>query len=615
MRSDLLIAIDPDDARSLQEQVRRGIVRAVASGDLPKGSKAPSSRTLAAKLGIARNTVLLAYQQLVAEGFLVSRERSGLFIAPDMAPHGRGLGEVAGVVGEATAPRWRPRFRRTSAGPAGWRPPPDWSRYPYPFIDGLIDPTLFPAADWREASRRALSPRDVAAWASGQGDADDPLLIDEIRTKLLPRRGILARPDEILVTIGSQQAAWLALNLFLDRKSRLAVEEPGYGDLADMAHHLGATVHGQPVDGEGMVVDEGLDGADVIVVTPSHQYPTGVTLSMDRRRWLLQRAAAQDAVIIEDDFECETNYFEPALPAMRAMPGGERVVYVASLSAVLGPAVRLGFMVADAKIITEARRLRRFSVKHPPLTNQRNAAYFLSQGFYDKAMARTGRALRERRLALRDALNHYLQQWVTINPASGGTSYWVTGPSGLDIRALAQDAERHGVLIEPVDRYYLGAPPKNAFRLGVTGVPLERIRAGVEVLADLIRARISKSFDPEVLAPSLLSGASLESAMAGATLLCKTVYGEPCTIELRPNGTMAGRAGYANEDRDEGRWWVEGDTWYRQWSQWAYGECSGYRPLIEHDRVQWLNADGVAIDSAVYIKPGEAPGEGLDLAP
>ena len=615
MRSDLLIAIDPNDPRSLQEQVRRGIVRAVASGDLPKGAKAPSSRSLAAKLGVARNTVLLAYQQLVSEGFLVSRERSGLFIAPDMAPQGRGLGEVAGVVGEPASPSWRPRFKRSTANPSGWRPPPDWSRYPYPFIDGLIDPTLFPAADWREASRRALSPRDVAAWASGQADADDPLLIDEIRTKLLARRGIQARPDEILVTMGSQQAAWLALNLFLDRRSRVALEEPGYADLVDIARHLGAAVQGQAVDGDGMVIDEGLDGADVIVVTPSHQYPTGVTLSMERRRALLQRAASQDAVVIEDDFECETNYFDPALPAMRAMAGGERVIYLASLSAVLGPAARLGFMVADAKIIAEARRLRRFSVKHPPLTNQRNAAYFLSQGFYDKAMARTGRSLRERRLALRDALNHYLQRWVTINPASGGASYWVGGPEGLDIRALAEEAERHGVLIEPVDRYYIGGPPENAFRLGVTGVPLERIRAGVEVLAGLIRTRISRSFDPELLAPSLLSGDSLQAAMAGATLLCKTVYGAPCTIELRPDGTMEGRAGYANEDRDDGRWWVEGDTWFRQWTKWAYGEASGYRPLIELDRVQWLNAEGVAVDSAVYIMPGASRDDGTDLAP
>ena len=615
MRPDFLIPLDPDDPLSLQEQIRRGIVRAVASGDLPRGARAPSTRKLAAKLGVARNTVLLAYQQLTAEGFLIGRERSGLFVAPDIWSDGRGLGLVAGVVGTTDSIPWRPRFKTTGQAGSARRTPPDWVRFPYPFIDGLIDPSLFPAAEWREASRRALSPRAIEAWASGQGDADDPALIEEIRTKLLPRRGIHARRDEILVTLGSQQAASIALMLFADRRSEVLVEEPGYADLRDIAAGLGATVRGQPVDEDGIVIDRRIDGADVIVVTPSHHYPTGVTMSMDRRRALLRAAAEQDAVIIEDDFECEINYFEPALPALRAMPSGERVIHIASLSAVLGPALRLGYMVADAKIITEARRLRRLSIKHPPLSSQHTAAYFLSQGFYDKAMVRTSRVLRERRLALRDALNHYLQRWVAVDPASGGTSYWVHGPEGLDAQALAQEAEDRGVLIEPVGHHYLGGAPANVFRLGITGVPIERIRAGVEVLAGLIREKISPSFDPASLAPTLLSGETLRQAMSGATLLCKTIYGEPCTIELLSDGSMVGRAGYANEDRDEGRWWIEGDTWFRQWRAWAYGETSSYRPLIEGGRVQWLDADGVAVDSAVYIPPGASVEIAQNLAP
>lgn len=614
MRADLLIPIDPGHPLTLQDQVRRGLVRAVAAGDLPRGAKAPSSRRLAAKLGVSRNTVLLAYQQLVAEGFLVARERSGLFVAADL-PAGNGLGEVAGVVADAPPVLWRPRFKTASHDPAPRRTPPDWARFPYPFIDGLIDPALFPAAEWREASRRALSVRDVGTWASGQGDADDPMLIDEIRTKILPRRGIHARPDEVMVTLGSQQAAAIALKLFADRRSVVAVEAPGYADVREMARELEARLHHQPVDAGGMVIDERLAGAEVVVVTPSHHYPTGVTLAMDRREALLRLAAANDAVVIEDDFECETSYFEPALPALRALPGGERVVYVASLSAVLGPALRLGFMVADARVIAEARRQRRLSIKHPPLASQRTAAYFLSQGFYDKTMARTGRAFRRRRLALGEALNHYLQRWVAIDPAAGGTSYWVRGPEGIDIRTLALEAEQRGVLIEPVDTHFETDAPPNVFRLGVTGVPVERIRAGIEVLAGLIREKISPSFDAASIAPALATGEALRARMAGAALLCKTVYGAPCTIELLADGAMRGRAGYANEDRDEGRWWVEGDTWFRQWNTWAYGEPSGYRPLIEDGRVQWLNAKGVAVDSAVFVPAGADRVPPAELAP
>lgn len=613
-RPDPAIHIDPGEALSLQDQIRRGLIRAVAAGDLPRGSRAPSTRGLAAKLGVSRNTVLLAYQRLVADGFLIGRERSGLFVAPEPDAVGIGLGVIAGVDGGSAS---RPQISLLAPTPpdrSPWRIPPDWARHPYPFIDGLIDPSLFPTAEWREASRMALSARDVAAWASGLGDADDPMLVEEIVAKILPRRGIRARADEILITLGSQQAISIALALFASRRRVVAVEEPGYGDIAEMARLAGARLHHQPVDGDGLVVDERLADADLIIVTPSHQHPTGVTLSVDRRRALLDLADAHGAVIVEDDFECEMTYFEAAPPAMRAMSGGERVIYAASLSAVLGPALRLGFMVAQAEVIAEARRIRRLTIKHPPLVTQRAAAYFLSQGFYDKTMARTARVLRERRHALHEALNHYLQRWLTVDPRAGGTSYWVRGPEGVDARALAIEAQRRGILIEPVDRYFAGPAPPNVFRLGVTGLPASRIRPGVQALAGLVREQLSTSFDLERLAGALKSGEALRQAMAGATLLCRTVDGAPCTIELSPDGAMSGRAGYANEDRDEGRWWVAGDTWFRRWRSWGYGEESGYRPLIEGRRVQWLNAAGLAVDQAVYLAPGVDPAPSSEAA-
>jgi GntR family transcriptional regulator/MocR family aminotransferase len=614
MRCELLIPLDHASPLTLQEQVRRGIVRAVAAGDLPRGAKAPASRRLAAKLGVSRNTVLLAYQQLAAEGYLVGRERSGLFVAPDIAPEGprtaerAGAGQVSGARAEGPAP-WAPRFRTLGRDETERRIPPDWARYPYPFIHGPIDPDLFPAAEWREASRQALSGRNTGAWASGQGDADDPRLIDEIRTKLLPRRGIRARPDEILITLGAEQAVSLALTLFADRRAVVACEEPGHADTRDMARALGARVAAQAVDAAGMVIDAGLEGADVIVVTPSHQYPTGVTLGLERRAALLRLAERTGAVIIEDDVECETRHFEPALPALRALPGGERVVYAAGLCAVLGPALRLGFMVADAAVIEEARRLRRLTIRHPPLASQHAAAHFLAEGFHDKTVARAARILRRRRWALGEALNHYLRRWVTIDPGAGGASVWVRGPEGLDGRSLAREARTRGVLIEPVDAHFAGAAPAHVFRLGVTGITETRIRAGVAVLAGLIRERLSPSFDAGALSPAPPSGEALRRLMAGATLLCQTVEGAPCTIVLAPDGTMAGRAGWAGEDRDDGRWWVEGDLWFRRWRDWAYGETSSYRPLIEGGRVQWLNAVGVAVDEAAF-----QPADG-DLAP
>jgi GntR family transcriptional regulator/MocR family aminotransferase len=470
----------------------------------------------------------------------------------------------------------------------------------YPFIDGLFDASLFPVAEWREASRQALSVRDIGQWSMDGGDADDPMLIEEIRTKVLPRRGIQARPDEILITVGAQQALSLVSRMLIDRTSVVAIENPGYPDMRRLAMDRGARLVHQPVDDEGLVVDRRLDDCDLVYVTPSHQFPTGVMMTQARREALLRKAAARDLVIIEDDFACETNYLDEACPALRSLDRDDRVIYVAGFSKVLGPGLRLGFMVASAEVIAEARRLRHLSIRHPPLNNQRAAAHFLAMGHYDATMMRLGRLFRERRTALRDALNHYLQQSVAIAPLRGGATYWVRGPDHLDVEEFAAEAERRGVLIEPVGPYYADSKaPRSIFRLGVTSLPLDRIRQGVAALADLMRDLPGTADAFPETASARLSGEALRTAMSGATLLCKTVYGDPCTIELLPDGQMVGRAGYANEDCDEGRWWVEGDFWCRQWNRWSYGETSSLMTTIVGDRIGWFDAGGRLVDSAV----------------
>ena len=595
-----LLFLDTDSDLSLQDQVRRKLVEAACAGAFPPGKRLPSSRALAAQLGVARNTVTLAYQKLLDEGLFVSRERSGIYADHDML---RGLTAVQSVAGGREPPpssRWRGRFKSGEGDEPVARQMPNWRQYPYPFIDGLFDASLFPVAEWREASRQALAVRDIGQWSMDGGDADDPMLIEEIRTKVLPRRGIRARPDEILITVGAQQALSIVSQMLIDRTRVVAIENPGYPDMRRLARDRGARLVQQPVDDEGLVVDRRLDDCDLVYVTPSHQFPTGVMMTKARREALLKKASARDLVIIEDDFDCETNDLDEACPALRSLDRDDRVIYVAGFSKVLGPGLRLGYMVASAEVIAEARRLRRLSILHPPLNNQRAAAHFLSMGHYDATMMRLGRLFRERRTALRDALNHYLQQSVAIAPLRGGATYWVRGPDHLDVEAFAAEAERRGVLIEPVGPYYADRKaPRNIFRLGVTSLPIDRIRQGVAALADLMRdlPGTARAF-PET-ASARLSGAALQAAMSGAVLLCKTVYGDPCTIELLTDGRMVGRAGYANEDCDEGRWWVEGDVWCRQWVRWSYGETSRLMTAIVGDRIGWFDVGGRLVDTAV----------------
>jgi len=595
-----LLRPDSSKTASLQEQLRRSIINALSIGAIAPGSGLPSSRALSEALNISRNTVTLAYQRLVADGHLEARERSGIY-APQVPPGPRAADLVR---------------RQRSAGPSERAPfsppsepherevflcPPDWQSYRFPFIEGRFDQSLFPISEWREASKLALAASEVEAWSRDNGEADDEMLIEEIRTKLLPRRGIAAARDEILITVGEQQALFLAAELFAAPGVVAGVENPGLPDVRDLMRRRGASLRALAVDEEGVQVGADLESCGLVHVSPSRQRPTAVTLSKARREALMAQVRASKLVVIEDDYECEMNYLGAAAPALRSMPGGERVVYVASLSKVLAPGVRLGFMVADAPVIAAARRIRSLTTRRPSPNNQRAAAFFLALGHYDSMVKRLSAICEERLIALRDALNHYRPMSIAVAPVRGGTCYWVHGPLGLEVDALVEAARARGILIEPAQSYFDDpSQAKGAFRLGVTSLPATRIREGVAQLSEAIRGLAAK---PAPARREPLEGKAVHDALSGASLLYQTVYGDPCTIELHVDGRMTGRAGYANEDRDEGRWWIEGDTWHRKWNSWAYGETAGFGVALEGDRLSWLNDKGERVDGAVLIAP------------
>ncbi len=602
-----LFLLNHSSALSLQEQIRRNIINAIELEIFAAGQKLPSTRRLSRELGVSRNTVLLAYQQLIAEGHLKSHERSGVFVASDLVRLHGGEARVAG----RDLPRQETAIATAMVGaPAavsGFRCPPDWYSFRYPFIEGRYDKSLFPIVEWREASRLALGAREVEEWSLDNGETDDEALIEEIRTKLLPRRGIRARRDELLITVGEQQALSLAIQLFAGAGTPVALEEPGLPEIRRLVEMRGGHVHHQPVDDAGLIVDERLDAMGLVHVSPSRQRPTGVTMSMERRQALLAAAATHDYAIIEDDFECELNYLGKSLPAMRSLEGGERVVYVASLSKVLAPGVRLGFMVAPADVIAAARQLRDLTTRRPSPNNQRAAAFFLSLGHYDAMLRRLIKVFEERLLALRDALNHYRPMSIAVAPVAGGTSLWVKGPEGLNASQLMKEAERQGVLIEPADHFFATRDrPVNMFRLGISSIPSERIREGV---AQLSRAMVAVMDSAGATAADhgdgILSAEEIKAALSGATMQYKTVYGEPCTIEFHADGRMDGRAGFSHEDRDTGRWWTEGNLWTRQWQSWAYGEISSYRLQLIGNRLIFLDDSGRPVDEGLLQNPSK----------
>jgi len=600
---DAIIYLDADSPMGLQNQIRQKLVDGILNGAFPPGMKLPSSRSLAQQLAVARNTVVAAYQQLVADGYLVSRQRSGIFVNEEILATRVGHSGEGSLAAQAESEAWA---RRVRSLPARWREvhdQPNWRQFPFPFIDGKFDTTLFPLAEWREANRLALGVADVNQWSTDSGDADDPKLIEEIRTKILTRRGIQARADEILITMGTQNSLYLISQMLADATTTFAVEEPGNYEMRNLLQMRGADVIAQPVDEEGVVVDDSLRKVNAIYVTPSHQIPTAVAMTLERRLALIKAASAHDLLIVEDDYECETNYMDQPLPALRSMDTDGRVIYTASLSKALGPGIRRGFIVANPDFIRRAREVRRKILNHPPLNNQRITAYFLSLGHYDSLMLRLGRVFQERREALRRALNNVRGVPMEISPEVGGTTYWVRTPVDFDVANLVRKAEQHGILVEPVEHYYAERTnAENCFRMGVTSLDVDKIRPGVERLVALIRELVKGHV--EQLSTSTgqwKRGADLQRVMSDATVLYREVHGAPCTIEHHADGTMSGCRGYANEDSDSGSWRVEGDTLYRKWDRWVYGEEKGYFIVIDGDKIKYFNEEKQIVDSA-YIR-------------
>jgi GntR family transcriptional regulator/MocR family aminotransferase len=597
--SEALFYLDPDSRLSLQNQIRQKLVEGISSGMFPAGERLPASRKLAEQLGVSRNTVVLAYEQLIGEGLLESRERSGIFVSEDFLDGRVGyLGPSAKRVEMNT--RWREKIRTVAGERPRFQFPGDWQQHPYPFIDGQFDASLYPTAQWREASRMALGARIVREGSVTEGDADDPALIEEIRTKMLPRRGINARPDEILITLGEQNALFLLTQLLTDKDVRVVMEEPGNPKMRQLLALRQAEVIHQPVDENGMVISRRLERADLIYVTPSHQVPTAVTMATQRREALLKKARDFDQLIIEDDFEYESNFLGQPHPALRSMDSENRVIYISALPKVLAPGLRIGFIVAAPELIREARRLRQMVIGRPSLLNQRTAALFLSMGHYDTFMSKLHQETSRRWIALRDALNHYRPHFKTM-PNQGGSVFWVLCPDNIDVETLAGEAARRGVLIEPDTHYYASSrSSRNCFRMGVTSIPPDSIRDGVRELRELMWELDSgESEFLDESDPAWLRGDELERAIRGSTWIYKTTYGDPATFELHADGTMTGRSGHANEEQDEGRWWIEGDFWCRQWNDWAYGEESRYFLTLRGQHLKIFNTEKRLVDSAI----------------
>ncbi|MFE0758099.1 PLP-dependent aminotransferase family protein [Inquilinus sp. NPDC058860] len=472
---------------TLQAQLRGAVAQAVLDRRLPPGTELPSSRRLAEILGISRNTVILAYDQLTQEGFVAARSRSRHMVDPAALEN---AARAAGVRPDAPArrPDWTARLTGRPSRTRYVTKPVDWYNYRFPFVYGQPDPTLFPITEWREVVQLSLRSVAIRDWAGDHVDADDPLLIEQLQKRVLPRRGIWVSPEQILVTLGAQQALYLAASLLLGPEKTAAIEQPGYPDIRNLCRQFGARVQHLPMDRHGLRPGAGLAGCDLLFVQPSHQNPTTVTMPLARRQELLEAASAHDVIVVEDDYDSELTFVGEATPALKALDRDDRVIYVGSVSKTLAPGLRLGFVVAAPEFIAEARAMRRLTARHPPANNQRAVALFLQLGHHDAAIKRLIAAYRERAAAIGEGLRTYLPEFDFRLPA-GGSALWAEGPADVSMNAVAAAAAPQGLLFDPGAVFFdRPVPPENVVRLGYSAIPLDRIEPGIQLMARLVRA-------------------------------------------------------------------------------------------------------------------------------
>lgn len=474
------------DGLSLQAQIRQMLVSAILDGLLPQGVPITSCRKLADQLNVARNTVVLAYQQLVDEGYIISRQRSGFFVNPDILK-GRVTPDPPSRTG-GSAVDWQARFRFQPSAQRSIVKVADWQGYPYPFIYGQFDPAHFPTAQWRECCMKLLSVMEIRDWAPDFIAQDDQTLVEQIRSRVLPRRGVWAAANEIVVTIGAQQALYLLADLLVTSKTTVGIEDPGYPDARNIFASRTTRMVGLPVDGDGLVADADWTRCDYIYVTPSHHCPSAVTMPIDRREALLRRAERDNIILIEDDYESENNYSGTPNPALKSLDHANRVIYIGSLSKSFAPGLRLGYIVGPEPLIEEIRALRRLMVRHPAAFIQRSFSLFLSLGHYDALLRRLSLTYRRRAEAVMAALDRHLPDCRYV-PVTGGASCWVRGPAWLNARILAAAAEEQGILIEPGNVFFMDRQPCcNYFRLGFSSIDVDRIDPGIRALGTVMRS-------------------------------------------------------------------------------------------------------------------------------
>ncbi len=482
----------------LFRQLYRALRQAILTGVVAPGTRIPATRALATELGVSRTTVLLAYEQLAAEGYLDGRRGSGSYVQAVAAPvpvraQANAPTELAPAA--PAAPRLSPfgvfladrRSRPIFSSYVSGRP-----RLPYDFRYGAPALRDFPVQIWQRClgrrARRASAP--FYDYGHPQGS---PALRAALAGYLLRGRGVRCAPEQILIVSGSQQGLDLTARVLLAPGDTAVVEEPGYEGARRAFLAAGARLALVPADVEGLDVEElGRGGrrARLAHVTPSHQYPLGGVMPYPRRVALLGWAARTGAYVIEDDYDGEYRFEGRPLAALKALDDGERVIYVGTLSKVMFPALRIGYLVLPTPLVETFARAKLLADGGSAFLEQEALADFIASGAFERHIRRSRAWNGARRAALLAALATHLGDGAAVAGANAGLHVvaWLRGIAARRARDLVQRAAALGVGVYPVTPYYETPPSRLGLLLGYGALSVREITTGVKRLAEAVHA-------------------------------------------------------------------------------------------------------------------------------
>ena len=468
------IAIDADSVIPIHRQIYDAWRRGILTGRFRKGDRVPSSRELALALRISRSTVTQAYEQLLAEGYLQTARGSGTFVRGDLHEHSL----PAAAPTRAKLPSPSIKLSRFGAGLK--------TDFVYPAQPGdhvcfsrwSPDVSRFPLTLWRKlVSRHLRVPERTLLDYARQAQGYEPLR-REIAGYVARSRAVQCSADQVLVLNGSQQALELCARILCDPGDEAVFENPGYLGTRRIFEAYGIRLRPARVDDQGIVVNEIGKGARAIYVTPSHQFPTGVSMSLARRLELIAWARRHAAVIIEDDYDSEYRYNGPPLPSLQGLAQDVPVIYCGTFSKVMFPGLRVGYAILPEQLVAPFRRAKWLADRSTPMLDQAALTDFIAEGHLERHIRRMRRVYGQRRAVLVEGLKRHFGDRLQILGEASGMHLMIR----IADPTFAQRAARNKVQIISTRDYYLGKPRADEFILGFSALSERSIREGVRRL-------------------------------------------------------------------------------------------------------------------------------------